>query len=76
MLPLFVDPRRTAAGCGSSEGGSAALGTGRIPSACRAGRDVTGIVSGMHTRVETGVGVACEFVVDVVGEALVLGCVV
>ena len=70
ILPLFVDPSRTAAGCGSSGGGSAALGTGRIPRACRAGRDVTGIVRGILTRVaglavESWPVVAC--VVTVVG---------
>ena len=33
VVPLFVDPRRTAAGCAWEEEGIAALGTGRIPSA-------------------------------------------
>ena len=40
---MLVEPRSTAAGCCSVGGGRTAFGTGSIPSACNAGRAVTGI---------------------------------
>ena len=49
IVPPAVDPISTAAGCGSDGGGSAALGTGRIPRARSAGSDVIGIESGIVT---------------------------
>lgn len=58
IVPLLEEPSRTAAGCGSIGGGREAFGTGKIPSACNAGRDVTGSCSGIATgggRISTGV---------------------
>ena len=47
IVPLAVDDRRMASGCGWSEEGNEATGTGWIPSAWRAGKELTGTCTGI-----------------------------
>jgi len=49
IVPLDVEPFSTAAGCGWSGGGSDAMGTGTMPSACNAESEVTGNWTGIGT---------------------------